>query len=77
MLHTIHDRDASAESGAAAREEELARQAAIKRIEHKRRFWISTAVPAGAMLILAAIWAITEYHNAGGWPRPGWPGGNS
>ena len=49
-------------------EDELARQEAIKRIEHKRRYWISTAVSTGAMLILAAIWAITEYHNAGGLP---------
>jgi hypothetical protein len=71
MLHTIDDRDAGAGSGAAAREEELVRQEAIKRIEHKRRFWISTAVSTGAMLILAAIWAITEYHNAGGWPTQG------
>jgi hypothetical protein len=23
------------------------------------------------LLILAAIWAITEYHNAGGWPAQG------
>jgi hypothetical protein len=23
------------------------------------------------MLILAAIWALTEYHNAGGWPSQG------
>jgi hypothetical protein len=35
------------------------------------RYWIGTAVSTGAMLILAAIWAITEYHNAGGWPTQG------
>jgi hypothetical protein len=23
------------------------------------------------MLVLAAIWAISEYHNAGGWPTKG------
>ena len=51
--------------------DELARQEAIKRIERKRRYWISTAVSTGGMLILAAIWAITEYHNAGGWPTQG------
>jgi 2TM domain len=62
MPDTIHEQDAGAE---------LARQEAIKRIEHKRRFWISTAVSTGAMLILAVIWAITEYHNAGGWPTQG------
>ena len=71
MPKTINDRDAGAGSDAAAGAEELARQEAIKRIEHKRRFWISTAVSTGGMLILAAIWAITEYHNAGGWPTQG------
>jgi hypothetical protein len=29
---------------------------------------MGTAASTGGMLILAAIWAITEYHNAGGWP---------
>ena len=71
MPNTIDEQDTGAGSGAAAHDEELARQEAIKRIEHKRRFWISTAVSTGGMLILAAIWAITEYHNAGGWPTQG------
>jgi hypothetical protein len=43
----------------------------IKQIERKRRYWISTAISTLGMLILAAIWAITEYHNAGGWPTHG------
>ena len=71
MSDTIDERDASAGASAVAREDELARQEAIKRIEHKRRYWIGTAVSTGGMLILAAIWAITEYHNAGGWPTQG------
>lgn len=71
MPRTIDDRDAAAGSGVPARDEELARREAIKRIEHKHRFWISTAVSTGGMLILAAIWAITEYYNAGGWPTQG------
>jgi hypothetical protein len=71
MPKTIDDRDAAAGSGVPDRDEELARQEAIKQIERKRRFWISTAVFTAAMLVLAAIWAITEYHNAGGWPTQG------
>jgi hypothetical protein len=71
MPDTINEQDSSAGSGAAVRADELARQEAIKRIEHKRRYWISTAVSTGGMLVLAAIWAITEYHNAGGWPTQG------
>ena len=71
MSDTISERDASAGSGAAAREDQFARQEAIKQIERKRRYWICTAASTGGMLILAAIWAITEYHNAGGWPTQG------
>ena len=43
MSDTIDERDASAGSDAVTREDELARQEAIKRIEHKRRYWIGTA----------------------------------
>jgi hypothetical protein len=50
---------------------QLVRQQAIKQIERKRRFKISTAASAIAMLLLAAIWAMSEYHNAGGWPVHG------
>ena len=71
MPKTVNERDAGAGSDATAREQELARQDAIKRIEHKRRYWIGTAASTGGMLILAAVWAITEYHNAGGWPTQG------
>jgi hypothetical protein len=71
MPNTIDDRDAGTGSDAPAHTRELARQEAIKRIEHKRRFWIGTAASTGGMVVLAAIWAITEYHNAGGWPTQG------
>ena len=71
MPDTINERDADTESGATARGNELARQEAIKRIEHKRRYWITTAASTGGMLTLAVIWAVTEYHNAGGWPTQG------
>ena len=49
----------------------LARQEAIKQIERRRRFKVSTAVSGLGMIILLAIWAMTEYHNAGGWPVHG------
>jgi H+/Cl- antiporter ClcA len=51
--------------------EQLARQQAIKQIERRRRFWASTVTGAVGMILLAVIWAITEYHNAGGWPTSG------
>jgi 2TM domain-containing protein len=48
-----------------------ARRRAIERIEHKRKFWGQTAISGLAVLLLAAIWAISEFHNAGGWPTQG------
>ena len=49
----------------------LARQQAIKQIERKRRFWIGAAMGTLAMAVLTLIWAMSEYHNAGGWPTDG------
>lgn len=57
--------DALPDTGQAARDQ------AIKQIERRRRYWISTAISTAGMLLLAVIWAITEYHNAGGWPTHG------
>jgi 2TM domain len=52
-------------------DEERVRDLAIKQIERKRRFHIRafSAVVVGVVLVI--IWAITEYHNAGGWPTSG------
>jgi hypothetical protein len=72
MLHDIsHDTTTGGGSDAPAPGEPSARQQAIKQIQRKRRFWISTAFGTVGMILLVAIWAITEYHNAGGWPASG------
>lgn len=81
MPDTLHDirheigQDEAVTEGAAADvpagDAQLARQQAIKQIERKRRFKTGTFVSAIAMLILAVIWATSEYHNAGGWPVNG------
>ena len=71
MVHDIsHDKppDGTADSPDAG---QLARRQAIEQIERRRRFWISTTVGTLAMILLAAVWATTEYHNAGGWPTQG------
>ena len=47
------------------------RRAAIKRIERRRHFHIELLVSGIGMCLLAAIWATSEYHNAGGWPTAG------
>jgi H+/Cl- antiporter ClcA len=61
-------------SGEHARQEasgQLAREQAIRQIERRRRFKISTAAAVVGMIVLVAIWAMSEYHNAGGWPVHG------
>lgn len=71
MTNITHDRPEHAHPDTPADTGQLAREQAIRQIERKRRYWISTAVSTIGMLVLAAIWAITEYHNAGGWPTQG------
>jgi len=71
MTKITDERPAHANSDAPATTGQLTREQAIKQIERKRRYWLSTAVSTLGLLILAAVWAITEYHNAGGWPTQG------
>jgi hypothetical protein len=62
---------ANTDPNATADDSKLAREHAVKQIERRRRFKISTAVSGVGMVVLIAIWAIAEYHNAGGWPSNG------
>jgi len=86
MTHThnnniSHDKPADADlnapaagapaAGAPAAGEQLARQQAIRQIERRRRFRIRAAAGTAGMILLVAIWATSEYHNAGGWPANG------
>jgi hypothetical protein len=71
MSHVVHDSPTDHSPDAPANGDQLARRQAIRQIERRRRFWISTTWSGIAMLLLVAIWAISEYHNAGGWPVDG------
>ena len=72
MLHDIsHDTPTSGAPDAAAGRGQLARQQAIRQIERRRRFRIRATVGTLGMIILVVIWALAEYHNAGGWPTSG------
>ena len=71
MTNIVHDRPADIDSSSPADRDQLARQQAMKQIERKRRFKVSTAVSAVGMALLVVIWAMSEYHNAGGWPIHG------
>jgi hypothetical protein len=71
MTNILDERAEGPSSSVPSSTEQIAREQAIKQIERRRRYWISTAISTLGMLILAAIWAVTEYHNAGGWPTQG------
>ena len=71
MSHVIHDSPTDHSPDAPANGDQLARRQAIRQIERRRRFWISTTWSGIAMVILVVIWATSEYHNAGGWPVHG------
>jgi len=47
------------------------REVAVKQVERKRRFQSHAIVYTAVSIFLAVIWAISEYHNAGGWPTEG------
>jgi 2TM domain len=72
MLREIsHDTPTGGAPDAPVTSEQLAREQAIKQIERRRHFRIRATVGTVGMIILVAIWATSEYHNAGGWPASG------
>jgi len=71
MSSILHDKAADASPAEPADAEQLVRQQAIRQIERKRRFRIRASVGTLGMIILVVIWALSEYHNAGGWPTNG------
>ena len=48
-----------------------ARDQAIRQLERKRKFHAEAIGWAIVMVVLVAVWAMSEYHNAGGWPTEG------
>ncbi len=71
MSQLSDSRHPDIDPNAPAHSEELAREQALKQIERRRRFKVSSVIAAIGMAILVVIWAVTEYHNAGGWPTQG------
>ncbi len=67
----IDDRPTDIGSIVPADEDQSVREQAIKQIERKRHFWYQTVVGTLGLMLLVGIWAISEYHNAGGWPSGG------
>ena len=72
MVHDIsHDKPAGSDLTTSAITAQLARQQAIQQIQRRRRFRIRVTMGILGMMILTIIWALTEYHDAGGWPTSG------
>lgn len=44
------------------------RRLALARIQGRRRFAVHLIAHVVGSIFLTLIWAVTEYHNAGGWP---------
>ena len=44
------------------------RELAIERITRRRRFQLHAVAHVVGSIFLIIVWAVTEYHNAGGWP---------
>lgn len=61
----------TAERGPVATGRGASRQEAVRQIERRRHFHVELAVSAVGMVLLAIVWATSEYHNAGGWPTGG------
>jgi H+/Cl- antiporter ClcA len=54
-----------------ATSDELARQQAITQIHRRRRFQFEVMTSTIVMMLVAVVWAVAEYNNAGGWPTNG------
>jgi 2TM domain len=71
MSLTSEDQLTGTDSNAPAKSEGFSRQQAVRQIERSRHFHIEVVVSMIGMAILVTIWALSEYHNAGGWPTQG------
>jgi hypothetical protein len=63
-----HDRPDDSDLDVPSAGEQLARAQAIKQIGRRRRFWFWAMLGALFMVLLTVIWAVAQYHTAGGWP---------
>jgi hypothetical protein len=73
-----HDKPHDSDQDALAASGQLARERAVKQIRRRRRFWFWAMLGTLFMILLTVIWAVSQYHTAGGWPTHGftqssWP----
>jgi len=68
---TTNEKSVVVDSRLVATDEQRVRELAVEQIERKRRFRMRAFTAAVVGVVLVVIWAIVEYHNAGGWPTSG------
>jgi protein-S-isoprenylcysteine O-methyltransferase Ste14 len=66
-----HEKPAVVDSNLVPSGDEPLRELAVEQIKRKRRFHMRAFSAAAVSVFLVIIWAISEYHNAGGWPTSG------
>jgi protein-S-isoprenylcysteine O-methyltransferase Ste14 len=71
IQQTTDEKPAAVDSRLVAADEQQVRELAVEQIERKRRFRTRAFGAAVVGVVLVIIWAIVEYHNAGGWPTNG------
>lgn len=71
IQQTTNEKPAPLDSRLVAADERQVRELAIEQVERKHRFRIRAFGAAVVGVALVVIWAIVEYHNAGGWPTSG------
>jgi len=71
IQQTTDEKPAPLDSRLVAADERQVRELAIEQVERKRRFRMRAFGAAVVGVALVVIWAIVEYHNAGGWPTSG------
>jgi hypothetical protein len=71
LHHVFQDEQTQSDSAGLDETEDGARKQAIEQIQRKRHFRVEAVISGIAVAFLVLIWALSEYHNAGGWPTHG------
>ena len=71
IQQTTDEKPVAVDSRLVAPDEQQLRELAVEQLGRKRRFHMRAFGAAAVAVLLVIIWAITEYHNAGGWPTSG------
>lgn len=71
LHHLFEDKQTELDSAGLSETEDSARKRAIEQIQRRHRFRVQAVLSVVAIALLTLIWALSEYHNAGGWPTHG------